>query len=82
LVKDYITENRFNAVISKQGTNTEGDRGRYTGKLIGMYAQDVSKDFFKDHDGYDEKTEKLINKRIPGMVRESVIVWLDAIHLT
>lgn len=64
IIKDYVTENRLNNVISKIGEVTEKDFG----KLIGLLSKDVSEEFNKDYSSefmaLEKKEQKMIKKSL------------------
>jgi Rnl2 family RNA ligase len=80
-VSAYITKNRLIAVLSKIGDVTDKDFG----KLLGLFVQDVIKDFEKDNDDIISKTEsdqrKLIKNGIRGLgidfVRKDFVNIID-----
>jgi Rnl2 family RNA ligase len=67
-IESYITINRLYNVLSKEG---EFDPKK-TGKVIGLFSQDVLSDFKKDHplllESLEKEEQKLINKKLNNKV--------------
>lgn len=67
-LEDYVTENRYNNVISKIGPVTIKDFG----KILGEMTRDILKDHEKDDNSFnlieDKKEEKLIKKKLSKTV--------------
>lgn len=75
----YLTEGRYESVVSKIGTVTPADQGR----VMGDYSQDLITDFLKDHEtNYNalEKSEqkqwkhtlkKAIGQAVSGWIKEN-----------
>lgn len=67
-LQDYVTENRYNNVISKIGQVTIKDFG----KILGEMMKDILKDYEKDDKNFnsieDKKEEKLIKKKLSKVV--------------
>ena len=68
----YVTENRLNNVLSKIGEITLRDMG----KVLGMFATDITDDFMKEHglamDNLEKKEQKLVTKSITKKAVEMV----------
>ena len=53
-IQDYVTQNRYDTLVSKYGRGTQeagrnAKDGRSLSRMIGLYTQDVMKDFEKDY---------------------------------
>ncbi|MBB4807927.1 Rnl2 family RNA ligase [Chryseobacterium defluvii] len=71
-IQKYITVNRLNAVVSKIGEFEP----KMTGKVIGLFAQDILEDFEKDFPraftSIEKEEHKRINKKLNSMVIDCV----------
>ena len=63
-IKDYITENRLNNVLSKIGEVTKNDFGKIIADLNRDAIEDFTKDFREDLEALDKKEKKLVTKSI------------------
>jgi Rnl2 family RNA ligase len=68
-ITNYITTNRLYNVLSKEG---EFDPTK-TGKLIGLFSQDILSDFKKDHPMFLESLEKEEQKHITKSLNNQVV---------
>jgi len=72
LVTSYITQNRYDAVVSKHGPDL--CRRENSGKLIGLITQDALIDFKKDRNIQLKREQvKEVNKRLSCEVRKMVL---------
>lgn len=71
-IAGYVTENRLNNVVSKEGTLTKRDFGR----IIGLFNKDIILDFTKDFkiqwEKLDKKESKMVTKSISGLTNDMV----------
>lgn len=73
VMQDYVNRNRYDTLISKYGpmSKNKSDDGKAIGKAIGLFTEDVKKDFFKD---YPDKYTNYELKAIVHTVQNHVIV--------
>jgi Rnl2 family RNA ligase len=74
----YVTANRLNNVLSKEG----GFSPKIMGKVIGMMAQDTLADFVKDQGSILENLEKTEQKIITKRLQNAVIKLIKAECMT
>jgi hypothetical protein len=65
VVEQYVTENRLNNVVSKIGHISVP---KDTGKLLGLFSNDILDDFLKEHSGkyaaVEKSEQKILNRHI------------------
>ncbi|MFN3200245.1 MAG: RNA ligase family protein [Bradymonadia bacterium] len=73
---EYVTEARLHAVLSKELQGAQHNLKR----LMGLYTQDLMKDFAADHraamGALDKADRKQLNVWLSGLIREGIEQWL------